>query len=120
MTLLNTQRSNLFPGFCLLNDAFQKVNVCEERFAAGRSQGAGRQRLFVMEGFGYCDVASLLEGSNMNAQITVCHAQGVPDLGKRKLIRGGQQRHDGQTPLFMDDAIELEKSIGIHMANAIS
>jgi hypothetical protein len=107
----------LFSGFGLLNDALQQIDVCEERLATGWGEGARGQRLFVVKGFGHGNVARFLKGPNMNAQVAVGHAQGIPDLGKRELMRGGQQGHDGQTPFFMDDTIELKKSIRIHTSS---
>jgi hypothetical protein len=107
----------LFSGFGLLYDALQQIDVPEERFATGWGEGACGQGLSVMKGFGHGNVARFLQSSNMDAQVAVGHAQGIPDFGKRELIRGGQQGHDGQTPFFMDDAIELKKSIGIHTSS---
>jgi len=108
---------NLFSGFRLLHDALQKIDVRQERLATGWGQGACGQGLFVVEGFSHGNVARFLKSSNMNAQVAVGHTQGIPDFGKRELIRRGQQGHDGQTPFFMDDTIELKKSIGIHASS---
>ena len=69
-----------------------------------------------MEGFGDRHEAGLLLGFDVHAQIAIGHLERIAQIGERKFGRGGQEGHDGQPSLFVNNAVELEKWLWVHVS----
>lgn len=98
----------------LLHDLLQQINVAGEGFAPLPRQRVGRERPAFLEGLGHRDVARLVQGAHVGGEVAVSHAQGRAHFGEGKLGRRGQERHDCEPPLLVNDPVELEKRFGIH------
>jgi hypothetical protein len=94
--------------FGLLHDLLEKVDIRAERLFAMRCQREGREGTAPLKTLRYRDVARLLQRSNMSSEIAVGEIQRITQLRKRELRRGGEQRHNGQPPLLVDDSVELK------------
>ena len=96
-------------GFILTDDLLQQADVFRKGFAARSRERAGGERTILLVGFGDGDEALLPQRADVRGEIAVRHVQGVAQFGEGKLRRGCERRHDGQSALLVNHAIELEK-----------
>ena len=96
------------------NDVLQQVEVGAERFPAGGGQGISRDGAAGFHALGESDVAGLMQSAEMRGHVAVGHLERVADFGERQQRRRGEQGHDGEPPLLVDDAVEIEKRFRIH------
>ena len=102
----------LFPR--LGNDVLQQVEVGGEGLPARGGQGVGGDGAAGLHALGEGHVARLMEGTEMRGHVAIRHLERVADLGEGKLRRRGEHGHNGQPPLLVDDAVEIEKRFRIH------
>jgi hypothetical protein len=101
--------------FGLLDDLFEQIDVAGEGLAPGGGQSISRLRFAVLKALGYRHIAGFLQGAHVHAQIAIGHPQGIPYLGETQLGCRRQQRHNRQAAPLVDDAIELEHRVWIHL-----
>ncbi len=98
----------------LPDDLFEQGDVVGERLAAGGGEGAGGERAAFAERFGDGDVACLLQGADMGGDVAVGHLERVPEFGEGELRGRGEEGHDGETSLLVNDAVELKEGLRVH------
>ena len=108
-TWVHFRSKDFLPGFVLPDDLLQQVDVFSERLAARRRERAGRERPVFLVGFRDRDEAFLPQRADVCGEIAVGHVQHVAQFGERKFGRSRQRRHDRQSALLVNHAIELEK-----------
>ena len=98
----------------LPDNFFEQVEVGTEGFASGGGEGVGSDGAGTFHVLGHGDVAGLVERAEVRGHIAVGHFERIADVGEGELRRGGQQRHGGEPPLLVDDAVKLEKRFRVH------
>src|SRR5437016_9412465 len=104
----------LFTGLGLLDDFFEQVDVGGEGLATMGGERIRRQGASALKGLGHGGVTGLLQRAHVRRQIAVGHVQRVAHFSEREPRRGRQKRHEGQTPLLVYHAVELEKGFRVH------
>ena len=108
MAVSNRSKDSSFR-FILTDDLLQQVDVFGESFAASGRERTSRERTIFFVGFRDGNESFLLKCANMRREIAIRHVQRVAQFCEREFRRRGKRRHDGQSALLVDHAIELEK-----------